>query len=147
MKNNQKGFTLIELLAIIVILAVIALITTPIILNVVENSRKNAAKDKAYGVVDAVKLAYSTELLNDTTTLGESGSNITVIFSGGDNLPKIGDTSIKISGDIPTKGTVTLNLTSGNVTATKLFFAGDKYCCNVDASGKESCEKKEATAC
>ena len=33
---RKKGFTLIELLAVIVILAVIALIATPIILNIIE---------------------------------------------------------------------------------------------------------------
>ena len=37
---NKKGFTLIELLAVIVILAVIALIATPMILNVIETSKK-----------------------------------------------------------------------------------------------------------
>ena len=47
MMQNRKGFTLIELLAVIVILAIIALITTPTILNVMENSRRDAAKDKA----------------------------------------------------------------------------------------------------
>ena len=35
MKEKNKGFTLIELLAVIVILALIALIATPIILNVI----------------------------------------------------------------------------------------------------------------
>ena len=35
LKGKEKGFTLIELLAVIIILAVIALIATPIILNVV----------------------------------------------------------------------------------------------------------------
>ena len=35
MKN--KGFTLIELLAVILILTIIALITTPIVTNVLEN--------------------------------------------------------------------------------------------------------------
>jgi len=43
MKNNKKGFTLIELLAVIVILAIIALITAPIILNVIEDARRDAA--------------------------------------------------------------------------------------------------------
>ena len=37
---NKKGFTLIELLAVIVILAIIALITAPIILGVIENAKK-----------------------------------------------------------------------------------------------------------
>ena len=40
--KNKKGFTLIELLAIIVILAIIAVITTPIILNIIENAKKGA---------------------------------------------------------------------------------------------------------
>ena len=40
---KKQGFTLIELLAVIVILAVIALIATPIILNVIEDSKKGAA--------------------------------------------------------------------------------------------------------
>ncbi|MCI8544918.1 MAG: prepilin-type N-terminal cleavage/methylation domain-containing protein, partial [Bacilli bacterium] len=39
---RKKGFTLIELLAVIVILAVIALIATPIILNIIEKARKSA---------------------------------------------------------------------------------------------------------
>ena len=38
----KKGFTLIELLGVIILLAVIALIATPIILNVVEESEKKA---------------------------------------------------------------------------------------------------------
>ena len=59
MMQNRKGFTLIELLAVIVILAIIALITTPTILNVMENSRRDAAKDKAYGTIQAVQLAYT----------------------------------------------------------------------------------------
>ena len=49
MRKKKNAFTLIELLAIIVILAIIALITVPIILNIIENSRKGAAQDSAYG--------------------------------------------------------------------------------------------------
>ena len=54
--KNKKGFTLIELLAVIIILAVIALIATPIVLNVVDNARKSANKDSAYGLLDSAKL-------------------------------------------------------------------------------------------
>ena len=39
---NKKGFTLIELLAVIVILAIIALIAVPIVLGIIEDSRKSA---------------------------------------------------------------------------------------------------------
>ena len=39
---NKKGFTLIELLAVIVILAIIALIATPIILGMIDSAKKQA---------------------------------------------------------------------------------------------------------
>ena len=39
---NKKGFTLIELLAVIVILAIIALIATPIVLNIIADSKENS---------------------------------------------------------------------------------------------------------
>ena len=49
--KKKKGFTLIELLAVIVILAIIALIATPIILNIVEKARKSAFENTAYGII------------------------------------------------------------------------------------------------
>ena len=44
--NNEKnsGFTLIELLAVIVILAIITLIATPIILNIIKDSKEESNK-------------------------------------------------------------------------------------------------------
>ena len=58
MKNN-KGFTLIELLAVIVILAIIALIATPIVLGIIDDSKASALKVSATYIVDAVEKAYS----------------------------------------------------------------------------------------
>ncbi|HHU54337.1 MAG TPA: prepilin-type N-terminal cleavage/methylation domain-containing protein, partial [Mollicutes bacterium] len=55
MKLNKKGFTLIELLAVIVILAIIMLIATPTILNVIEDARQGAARSSAMGYVDAIE--------------------------------------------------------------------------------------------
>ena len=52
----KKGFTLIELLAVIIILAIIALISTPIVLDVVEGAKKSAFESTVYGIIDAVKL-------------------------------------------------------------------------------------------
>ena len=39
---NKKGFTLIELLAVIVILAIIALIATPLVLSLINNAKEGS---------------------------------------------------------------------------------------------------------
>ena len=66
MKKN-KGFTLVELLAVIVILAVIALIATPQILKLINDSRENSAEDSMYGYIKAVEQAYVKEGINSET--------------------------------------------------------------------------------
>ncbi len=40
---KKKGFTLIELLAVIVILAVVALISMPLVLNTIDKSKKRCS--------------------------------------------------------------------------------------------------------
>ena len=45
---NKKGFTLIELLAVIVILAIIALIVTPVISDIITSAR-HAANQRSVG--------------------------------------------------------------------------------------------------
>ena len=66
-KGKKKAFTLIELLAIIVILAIIAVITVPIILNIIENAKKGAATNSAYGYKDAIEKFYASKLSLDST--------------------------------------------------------------------------------
>ena len=94
--KNKKGFTLIELLAVIVILAIIALIATPIIVGVINDAKKNAFKDTAYGVMDAGKLYYAGEFGNDNFA-GE-----TFEFSG--NVDEL-----KLSGEKPGGGTFVIS--------------------------------------
>ena len=57
MKN--KGFTLIELLAVIVILAIIALIATPIVLGIIEDSKESANRVSAQYIIDSVEKAWA----------------------------------------------------------------------------------------
>lgn len=54
----KNGFTLIELLAVIVILAIIALIATPIVLGIINDSKKSANRVSATYIVDAVEQSY-----------------------------------------------------------------------------------------
>ena len=69
--KNKRGFTLIELLAVIIILAIVALIATPMILDVINDSRKSAAKSQTALVLDAAKLYYTEEYFkNDTNFEG-----------------------------------------------------------------------------
>ena len=50
----NKAFTLIELLAVIIILAIVALIATPIILDVVEDARISAGKSETQMIYSGI---------------------------------------------------------------------------------------------
>ena len=82
MKN--KGFTLIELLAVIVILAIIALIATPIILGIINDARKSAKERSAELVYTGVEYAYTTVLYKNATdvvddvTLAQIDENLSI---------------------------------------------------------------------
>lgn len=51
---DKKAFTLIELLAVIVVLGILALIVTPILINVVKDSNEKSYKLSADGYINAV---------------------------------------------------------------------------------------------
>ena len=58
---KQNAFTLIELLAVIIILAIVALIATPIILDVVEDARISAGKSEAQMILGGINNYCATE--------------------------------------------------------------------------------------
>ena len=77
----SKGFTLIELIAVLVIMAIIALIVTPLVLNVVRKAKDSANKRSidAYGKsIDLVVAAY----LMDTGDFPTSVDELTIEYSG-----------------------------------------------------------------
>ena len=61
----KKGFTLIELLAVIVILAIIALIATPIVLSIIEDSKSNANLRSAENYLTAAKQSITNHQMNN----------------------------------------------------------------------------------
>ena len=130
MKRKNKGFTLVELLAVIVILALIALIATPIILNVINDAKKQAAKDSAYGYMDAVeKYIVSSELedksiQDGTYRVEELNKKISVKGSTPDNGNiEIKNSSVK-SYDIGIDGYAVSNGEVKKVSTTKSFKNG-----------------------
>ena len=124
--RNKKGFTLIELLAVIIILAVIALIATPIVLNVIDNARKSANKDSAYGLLDSAKLYYMESLLDESKSL--SGNLID---------------KINVSGSKPSSGTVYIN-NRGEIALAVVY---DKVCFTKNYEDADLTESDDINNC
>ena len=122
MKQNKKGFTLVELLAVIVILAIIALIATPIILGVIDNAREGAAKDTAYGYIDAVEKQIAIDMLSAEAagtqyTNTSFGTNVSVKGTV-PNSAKLTYSDGKLSGIIQV-GNYTYSYDGSSLTITK----------------------------
>ena len=152
MKEKNKGFTLVELLAVIVILALIALIATPIILNVINDAKKQAAKDSAYGYMDAVeKYIVSSELedksIKDGTYSVEYLNSMGVSVKG--STPDNGNIEIKNSSvksyDIGIDGYVVINGEVTKVSTTKSFKNGTAVYYNPETGNKCSKEAAKST--
>ena len=138
MKQNKKGFTLIELLAVIVILAIIALIATPIILNMINKARLNAAKSSTLGFIDAIEYNNGFAAVESETTTGSSTAEYTAIT--GTNVDVTEITGLKLKGKKPTAGTVTIDADGKVESAAGLVFDG--YTCTYTGSTSTvTCEK------
>ena len=64
---RNKGFTLIELLAVIVILAIIALIAVPIVLNIIDDSKKESINRSIELYMNHVQKVIAKEQMKDPT--------------------------------------------------------------------------------
>ncbi|MCI5677739.1 MAG: prepilin-type N-terminal cleavage/methylation domain-containing protein [Candidatus Faecisoma sp.] len=124
MKNKKKkGFTLIELLAVIIVLAIIALIATPIIFNVIENAKIKSLENSCYGVIDAIRTKYAEGLLN-----------LNKITNGNVN-------ELTVSGEKPIAGTWTIYNSKDSVEkgikieGVKFASMKDYVCTNVNSDG------------
>ena len=145
---KRKGFTLIELLAVIVVLAIIALIATPIVMNTIKKSKKGAAERSADSFVKQVETTVATERLSGNII--EDGEY--EITSDG-NLCKDKSAScsddqkikIEMNGTKPKSGKV--KITNGNAEISTKLTVGDynvKY--NPESKKYEATEKDSTSS-
>ncbi len=127
---KRKGFTLIELLAVIVILAVIALIATPMIMDVIEKSKKGAAESSADGYISAVEQYKIVSQLDGDKSLEDGTYTVSELASY----------NIEVKGKKPSDGTIVIS--SGKIMDYQLQF--DQYVVTYDSEQQKGvAEKKE----
>jgi len=103
---KKSGFTLIELLAVIVILAIIALIASPIIIGLIDGAKKSSFENSALMLVKIAENDYAKTLL-------KSPSEEKIFLF--DNWKQIGENKLEIGGKSPKEGFLLLEK-NGDIT-------------------------------
>ncbi|MBE6138376.1 MAG: type II secretion system protein [Firmicutes bacterium] len=132
---KKKGFTLIELLAVIVVLAIIALIATPIVMNVISNAQKGAAERSADNYIKAVETLIATKRLD-----GEPVEDGTYEIDENGNL-EFG--TVELSGTKPNGGSIKIE--NGQVVKENASIKVGDYTVTFE-DGKAEAEKGNALA-
>lgn len=101
---KKRGFTLIELLAVVAVLAIILLIATPIIMNVIKNVRLESYKRSAEGYEDAIELMISRNEVKGI--LVQDG--LYTINNDGSITKEDKNYKLEMSGDYPIYGRVAI---------------------------------------
>ena len=103
---KEKGFTLIELLSVIILLAVVSLIATPMVLSVIEKAKRGAFEASINSLLESCNLFLITH--DNPNDYDENGNLIFTCTNGDCTTP----TGTKL----PVKGEVNVN---GQIIATK----------------------------
>ena len=80
-KLRKKGFTLLELIAVLVIMAMLALIVTPLVMNIIRKARISADKRSVDAYGRSIELAIAGYLM-DTGSFPTSIEQLTIEYSG-----------------------------------------------------------------
>lgn len=118
---NRRGFSLVELLGVIVILGVLAIISTPIVTGIIDDSRKSGFRTSLTGMKKAIETDYSDHKF-DTSRRYEYEDKKLIETTSGDE--------VDISGHINGRG-------EGYITANGIVVFGaytDSYCGIIEGS-------------
>lgn len=64
--KNNKGFTLIELLAVIVILAILMLVASTNVFNILDNARRGSFRTEFLALLQSAETTASMDMMNGT---------------------------------------------------------------------------------
>ena len=114
---KRKGFTLIELLAVIVVLAIIALIATPLVLNSIEESKKGAKVNSAYAFIRNLEFEIASSMIKDNQNSIIGTNSLAELEEKGFN--------ITLKGENPIEGSVCM-YNNNKITEAKLKYKDNK---------------------
>ena len=127
---NKKGFTLVELLAVIVLLGVVALIATPIITGVIEDSRISSFKSSLNGLKKSIETDYGDNNFDSTVDYYYGGYNSGKTPSNTTKKLEVYDAHGNFLRDIEVSGYIS-GVGKGSVSNSGSVSVGiytDKYC-------------------
>ena len=126
-KLRKQGFTLIELIAVLVIMAILALIVTPLVMNIIRKARIAADKRSIDAYGRSIELAIAGYLL-DTGKFPTEVSELTIEYSGDTVTCEITqinpDSSVYLS-NCKVNNREVSNYSYGNDKTPKIYNVGD----------------------
>ena len=129
---KKKGFTLIELLAVIVVLAIIALIATPMILNTIDDAKKGSAKSSGYGYINSLETSLASYMLRNNGVSYSAGKYDIATLNT--------DLDVTVKGEKPSEGKVCV---SSDGTVTKASLKVNGYIVSYDGKEVKNTDLKE----
>ena len=111
----KRGFTLIELLAVIVILAIISLIAVPVVINIINDSKKESISRSVDLYIDHVQKVLAKEQMTNPTYTPDTceiQDGDLKCFKGEEELTTSNGTKIlkvEMNGKKPSNGTIKIN--------------------------------------
>lgn len=106
----KKGFTLIELMAVILIIGIVAFLTTPVISNIIKENEENALLQSANNYINEVN-KYIMERVQD-------GDELT------DGIYETKNIKVKVKGTRPNVNS-TITIYEGEIVDYRLIYGGD----------------------
>ena len=118
--KNNKGFTLIELLAVIVILAILMLVASTNVFNILDNARRGSFRTEFLSLLEAAETTASMDLMDGDL----SQTNRTICYRLDDPDSELAK---NYSNNNNYKGSVEVTLEADGSLTTKGWLAGDYY--------------------